>query len=129
MLAIDTNVVVRFLTGDHPEQSATALALIEREDVFVTSTVLMETEWVLRSAYGLDKDRVIQTLTQFAGLPRLVLDEPARVATALAWAAEGMDFADALHLAAAENCDAFLSFDRRRVKAAAKRGGPTVRTP
>ena len=40
MLAIDTNVFVRCLTGDHPIQSARAKALIEGEDVFVCTAVL-----------------------------------------------------------------------------------------
>ena len=40
MLAIDTNIVVRYLTGDHPEQSPKARALIDSEDVFVCTTVL-----------------------------------------------------------------------------------------
>jgi predicted nucleic acid-binding protein len=52
MLAIDTNLIVRYLTGDHPEQSPKARALIDSEDVFVCTTVLLETEWVLRSVYG-----------------------------------------------------------------------------
>ena len=52
MLAVDTNVVVRYLTGDEVEQFAKAKALIDGEDVFVCTTVLLETEWVLRSLYG-----------------------------------------------------------------------------
>jgi predicted nucleic acid-binding protein len=52
VLAIDTNVIVRYLTADHPEQSRKAKALIDRQDVFVCTTVLLETEWVLRSAYS-----------------------------------------------------------------------------
>ena len=44
MLAIDTNIIVRYLTADHPEQSPKAKALIDHEDVFVCTTVLLETE-------------------------------------------------------------------------------------
>ena len=51
MLAIDTNIVVRYLTADHPEQSPKAKWLIDGEEVFVCTTVLLETEWVLRSVY------------------------------------------------------------------------------
>ena len=129
MLAIDTNIVVRFLTGDDPEQAAKARAVIGHEDIFVSSTVLMESEWVLRSAYGIEKARIIETLTRFAGLPGIPLDEPARIAMALAWAAEGLDFADALHLAGAGACDAFLTFDRRLEKASRGVGGPPARAP
>ncbi len=48
MLAIDTNLIVRYLTADHPEQSARAKALIEGAEVFVCTTVVLETEWVLQ---------------------------------------------------------------------------------
>lgn len=129
MLAIDTNIVVRFLTGDDPKQAAKAKALIEGEDIFVSATVLLEAEWVLRSAYGLAKGDVIRALGQFAGLPRVTLDDPARIARALSWAAAGMDFADSLHLAAAERCDALLTFDRRFQKSATHADGPPVRAP
>jgi predicted nucleic acid-binding protein len=73
MLAIDTNVIVRYLTGDHPEQSLQAKALIDRNDVFVCTTVLLETEWVLRSAYAYPPDQVAEALRAFAGLPRVSL--------------------------------------------------------
>ena len=51
MLAFDTNIIVRYLTGDHPQQSRKAKALIDSEHIFVCTTVLLETEWVLRSVY------------------------------------------------------------------------------
>lgn len=112
MLAIDTNVVVRYLTGDHPRQSAKARAVIDHEDVFVATTVLLETEWVLRSVYGFLPDRLAASLTAFAGLPNVTLEKPTSAAKALAWARQGMDLADALHLAGAEGCEAFVTFDR-----------------
>jgi predicted nucleic acid-binding protein len=52
MLAVDTNLIVRYLTGDHPKQSAKARAVIDGEDVFVSTAVALETEWVLRRVYG-----------------------------------------------------------------------------
>ena len=52
MLAIDTNVIVRYLTADHPEQASRARALVDGAAVFVPVTVILESEWVLRSAYG-----------------------------------------------------------------------------
>lgn len=118
MLAIDTNVIVRYLTGDHPEQSPKAKALIDAENVFVCTTVLLETEWVLRSVYGFTPVTVAKALHAFAGLPNVALDEPALIAKALDWTIRGMDFADALHLAKAECCDALVSFDRRLAKIA-----------
>ena len=71
MIAIDTNIVVRFLTNDHPEQSLRARALLEGHEVFVALTVLLETEWVLRSAYRLAPERIHAALRAFAGLPQV----------------------------------------------------------
>ena len=70
MLAIDTNLVVRYLTGDHPEQSAKAKALIDGQDVFVSTTLLLETEWVLRSVYGFEGSQLALALRAFAGPAR-----------------------------------------------------------
>src|SRR3954469_11093410 len=67
MLAIDTNLIVRYLTGDHPRQSVKARAVIDGEDVFVCTTVVLETEWVLRSVYGYDAVKVCAALRAFAG--------------------------------------------------------------
>src|SRR6266496_3566397 len=102
MLAVDTNVVVRYLTGDHADQFAKAKALIDGQDVFVCTTVLLETEWVLRGVYGYRAAQLLQARRAFAGLPRIILEDPAVAAKALDWMAAGMDFADALHLVKAE---------------------------
>jgi predicted nucleic-acid-binding protein len=95
-----------------------AKALIDGEDVFVCTTVLLETEWVLRSVYGFTSVQIAKTLGAFAGLPRVTLEDAAPTAKALGWTLQGMDFADALHLAKAQACDGFVSFDRRLVRAA-----------
>jgi predicted nucleic acid-binding protein len=113
VLAVDTNVIVRYLTADHPEQFAKASALIQGEDVYVCSTVLLETEWVLRRGYRFSRDRISAALTAFAGLPRVTLEDAALAAKALEWMRSGLDFADALHLAKAAGCEAFVSFDQR----------------
>ena len=119
MRAIDTNVVVRYLTGDDPEQSAKARALVDGGEIFVATTVLLESEWVLRSAYGFSGQAVAAALRAFAGLPGVSAENPARLATALDRAEQGMDFADALHLAAASaECEVLLTFDLRFIESA-----------
>lgn len=128
MLAIDTNVIVRLLADDHPEQSAKAKHIFEQETVFVTLTVLLETEWVLRSAYGFEPARVIGALRALAGLRNVVVQDAPSLAKALAWAERGVDFADALHLSQTSDCDAFLSFDVRLAKAAKRAGAGGVRS-
>jgi predicted nucleic-acid-binding protein len=118
MLAIDTNLIVRYLTGDHPRQSARARALIDGQPVFAAITVMLEVEWVLRSAYGCRPADVVRALRAFAGLPTVTVEDDTIVATALDLAANGMDFADALHLGKSSHCAGFASFDAKLVKAA-----------
>ena len=129
MLALDTNVLVRYLTADHPTQSTRARKLIDDNDVLVSTTVLLETEWVLRGVYGLRRAEIIVALRGFAGLARVTLQDPDTAARALDWAEGGLDFADALHLASAATCEAFVSFDRAFARAANRSGGVQVRAP
>ena len=129
MLAIDTNLIVRFLVADHPTQSAKAKALISGEDVFISSTVVLETAWVLRGVYGYSNELLSAALAAFAGLPRVTLEEPAIVAQALDWTTGGIDFADALHLAKARGCEGFVSFDRKFAKVANRVSDIKVRVP
>ena len=129
MIAIDTNVVVQFLTGDDPGQSARARALIETEAVFVATTVLLETEWLLRASYGYTHKAMESALRAFAGLPTVTLQDAPATAQALDWMARGLDFADALHLAVAADCEAFATFDARLAKAANPLGAIPARAP
>jgi predicted nucleic-acid-binding protein len=129
MLAVDTNVIVRFLTNDDPQQSPRARRLVGENDVWISMTVLLETEWVLRSTYRYTPTQIVESLRDFAGLPRVSLENPALVARALDWCVKGMDFADALHLGAADHCAGFVTFDTRFAKAAKKATGINVREP
>ena len=127
MIAIDTNVIIRFLVNDDREQAQRARALIDVEDVFVPASVLLETEWVLRSAYKLPRRDLVAALRAFLGLPHVFIQDRQAALTGMHWAEQGMEFADALHLASASSCDAFASFDRALAKAARKVGAPEVR--
>ena len=129
MLEIDTNVVVRYLMADDPDQFDRASRAIENHDVRVSATVLLETEWVLRSVYRRSQIAIVQALRAFVRLPRVVLADRAATLNAFAWAEAGMDFADAIHLAGTAGADAFLSFDRDLAKQASKLGAPSVRPP
>ncbi len=127
MLAVDTNIIVRYLTRDDPEQSARAQRLVDDAEIFVPSTVFLETEWVLRSGYGFSPTRIAERLRAFAGLPQVTVEAPTAMAVALDWMTAGMDFADALHLASAARCEAFVTLDRRLANAAQRLTTTNVR--
>ena len=122
MLAIDTNIVVRYLTRDHPVESTQAKRLIEGNNVFVSMTVILQSEWVMRSVYGYTSSEVCSALRSFAGLETVEVENPACLAKALQHAEAGLDFADALHLEGSAQCDAFVTFDLRLGRSARRRG-------
>jgi predicted nucleic-acid-binding protein len=117
MIALDTNVVVRVVTGDDEAQASAAAAVMRSGSLWLAKTVLLETEWVLRGAYGLDRETILATLRKLVGLRGLrVEDEPAVLAALDAFGA-GLDLADALHLASSSAADELVTFDRRLVHA------------
>ena len=129
MHGVDTNVIVRYLTGDDPQQADKARAVIGQTPVFVPRTVLLEAEWVLRGVYDMPSKRVIPALRALAGLPGVSVEDAGLVAKALDWAEAGMDFADALHLAAAVGCEGFLTFDKRFARSGKRLSGIPIAAP
>lgn len=129
MHGVDTNVIVRYLTGDDPQQADKARAVIGQTPVFVPRTVLLEVEWVLRGVYDLPSAQIIPSLRALAGLPGVSVEDAELVAKAMDWAEVGMDFADAIHLAAAAECEGFLTFDKRFARSGARLSGIPITAP
>ena len=114
MKSIDTNVAIRIITADDPAQTRVAVDLIESGvPLFVSLTVTLETEWVLRSAYRWPSDRIADALTAFASLHNIQVEERERVAWAIDRLRGGADFSDMIHLVAARGTDSFVTFDRK----------------
>jgi predicted nucleic-acid-binding protein len=126
--AVDTNILVRFLTGDEPQQSRVTRRILAEGNIFIGTTVLLETEWVLRSGYGLKPAAIVSSLRGLGGLPGISMEEPAVTAQALDWMLDGMDFADALHLARSRHCSSFLTFDKRLAAASKAKSAVSVKT-
>lgn len=126
MIAIDTNVLVRLVVADDPDQTRRARKLFRRGGVLVTTTVLLEAAWVLSSAYERDRSRVSAALRGVLGLDGVTCDAPAVVAQALEWFDAGVDLADALHVASTAHASRFATFDRRLVQRARRAGVPRV---
>ena len=118
MIAVDTNVLVRFLVRDDAGQAARAAELIRSSEIWISKTVLLETEWVLRSLYDFSPQRLAGALRALAGLGTVFLEDAGAVAKALNWIEQGLDFADALQLASAANAKQFATFDRKLARQA-----------
>ena len=113
MVAIDTNIIVRLLTRDDETQYKKALALFEKYDIFIADTVILETEWVLRYAYNFEQDSICNSFKKIFGLSNIHLSNPSRIAQAIQWNGDGLDFADALHLSQCQECEHLYTFDSK----------------
>ena len=118
MIAIDTNILVRFLTRDDKTQYAKARKIFSNESVYIPITVLLETEWVLRFSYGFQPDTVSSSFKKLLGLPDVHITDPDLVHKAIEWHENGLDFADALHLSLSHNCKQFATFDNKFIQKA-----------
>jgi predicted nucleic-acid-binding protein len=122
MTAVDTSVGVRLLANDDLYQTSAAESLFGNQPVWIAKTVLLEADWVLRSAYGFDETAVRQAFTKLLGLENVEVEDPVEVAGALALTHHGLQFADALHLSSRPVGAAFVSFDRPLVRNARRAG-------
>jgi predicted nucleic-acid-binding protein len=129
MIAADTNLLVRLLTNDDPSEAKRAARVMESDDILIPKTVLLETEWVLRHGYVIAREIIAQAFQNLLGLPNLKPEDPLAVTQALAWYEDGLDFADALHLASSAKAGRFATFDRDFVKKASTLGSVTVFKP
>jgi|ERR1039458_3634927 predicted nucleic-acid-binding protein len=129
MNAVDTNILVRLLTDDDPKQTAEATAVFADGPIWIAKTVLLETEWVLRKLYGFEEHAIRDRFTQLLGLRNVYVEDELSVTAALALAAKGVDFADAMHVSSRPPGAHFVTFDRALVRGAKRAGVPGVSAP
>lgn len=126
MIAVDTNILLRVIVGDDPKQQAIAQDLIDAHEIYVSLTVIMETEWVLRSRYGFKRGQIAEALRSIFVAGAFVVERHDRVEWALERYELSGNFADLIHLASTvEAVTAFASFDAG-VAAAAGRHTPVT---
>ena len=122
MKALDTNVLARFFIddADDPQASrqrpAATAAMAGR--AFVSVTVVLELEWVMRGFYQLPPKEVAGVLRALASIAHIALEDRDAVLAAVDAFDKGMDFADALHLARSARASGFATFDKRLAKRA-----------
>ncbi len=120
MRALDTNVLARFFIDDADDaqavkqRPAAVAALSER--AFVSVTVLLEFEWVMRGFYALPQKEISKVLRALTNIEHITLEDRSAVMGALDAFDQGLDFADALHLARSSRASVFVTFDQRLAK-------------
>jgi len=129
MIAVDTNLLVRLLTSDDPSQARRAAKIMESDDIFIPKTVMLETEWVLRHAYGIERVNIIKGFQRLLGLRNVSVEDSDNVIQAISWHEDGLDFADALHLASSKRAKKFATFDSALTKKAQRVSSIQVMKP
>ena len=123
MIALDTNVLVRYLAQDDARQSAAATRLVEQtlspaDPGYVSLVTLLETVWVMESCYGADAATVSSILDDIADTASLLLQDAAAVkAAAQRYARGGVDLHDCLIVSlAAQRKAQVVTFDAKAAK-------------
>ena len=122
MKALDTSVLARFFVDDADDvqaakQRPAAVAALSARS-FVSVTVLLELEWVLRGFYELSTRDISRVLRALASIEHVTLEDRGAVLVAVDAFDRGLDFADALHLARSSRASGFATFDQRLAKRA-----------
>jgi predicted nucleic-acid-binding protein len=129
MRALDTNVLARFFLLDPDDAQAAkqrpAAAAAMAGRAFVSNTVLLEFEWVMRGFYDMPKTAIAQVLRALLGIEHVSFEDRAAHLLALQGFERGLDFADALHLSGCPRASGFATFDRKLAKRA-KALSPTL---
>lgn len=120
MIALDTNVLVRFLADDDPTQSPVAARIVQRaidagEHLFVPTVVLVETVWVLARAYKVPREELATVVDAVLRARHFAFDEDGVLARAARAYRDGTgDFADYVILeeTRAGGAEALVTFDR-----------------
>jgi len=112
VIAVDTNIIIRFLTHDDEQQYKKAFSIFNRNNIFISDTVILETEWVLRYAYKFSSNDICNALINLFGLANVRLTNPSSIAQAIEWHKQGLGFSDALHLTLAHKCEQLVTFDK-----------------
>ena len=125
MIALDTNVLARYLLRDDEMQFQKASKLIASKAIYTAPvTVILELVWVLR-ANGCAREDILKALRLLLGLPNFKPMEFESLCYALAWYEQGVDFADALHLALSAKQEKLMSFDKSLI-AQSKKAGTSI---
>jgi predicted nucleic acid-binding protein len=113
---LDTNILIRHLTGDPPAQSRRATAFLERaEELLLPDLIVAEVVYVLESFYEVGRPRVAELVRAIIGFPAIVVvDEPLLLRTLEVYEVNGLDFAEAYLVSNAEasGVGVIASFDR-----------------
>ncbi len=129
MIAVDTNIIIRFLTHDDELQYKKAFSVFNKNEVFIPDTVILETEWILRYAYSFSTEEITIAMVNLFGLKNVHLFAPVYIEQAIKWYRQGLDFSDAMHLSQCQEVEKLYTFDKAFISKAKNMTNCLVRLP
>jgi len=129
VIAIDTSVLARYVLQDAPPEQQAAAQFLAANLCTVSWTVLVELSWVLERSAGLPRSEVIDGIWAIANMEHVSVPDQEKLDWALERYASGADFADMIHLVAAQGGSSeFATFDRRMERQAGESTPLPIRT-
>ena len=127
MIVLDTNLLVRLATNDAPAERIAVTEVLGKHECRIPKTVLLETEWVLRSRYGYSAEQFADFADYLLALSSLSIEDESVVRWAVDTTRKGIDFADSMHLAVAvASGETFFTFDKNLRRKASKFKGARI---
>ena len=129
MIGLDTNVLARYYIHDEDDKEANKQQLAAKrlfesgQSLKVSKTVILEFEWILRGFYQFNPENIIAVFQNLLSQPHISVESQQEIEQAISGLADGLDFADALHHAHYQDCEAMASFDDRKFARRVKRLG------
>lgn len=124
MIALDTNILIRFLIQDDKQQANIVLELFselekKKQSFFVTQLVVLELIWVLEDVYSVAKEDIIYSISELLLMPVLTFEAQGVIRKLIVSAANSnFDLPDLLiaHSAIEQGCEATYTFDKKASK-------------
>ncbi len=121
IVAVDTNIMIRLAVQDDEVHYKKVLALLREHDFYISKTVQLEMEWVLRSRYKQSRQNIADFFTLLLQKTKIICENEDELMNAISWYRLGADFADAMHLATIKD-RRFYTFDASFCKQAIREG-------
>lgn len=124
MKGIDTNILVRFLVGDDHDQAQVVYNLfkkveLNKNELFVSLLVVLELLWVLESAYKIERNNIINSLSDLTLMPILKFENLEAIQKFIIAAKNSKyDLSDLLiaHASSSSGCETVFTFDKKASK-------------
>lgn len=118
MIGLDTNILARYYIDQgmadaktHTQRQLAKTIIEHSSKLFVSNTVLIEFEWIMRGIYKLDKTVIIAVYENLLAIPNIFFENKSMLQKAIVFVKAGIEFTDAFHLASYQHCQKVYSFD------------------